>query len=93
MVKNGEVCELKLYKLSYVMHDPSEETEDKFMAEIPALPGCRAWGDTPAETLEILKSVAAAFIESYADGGDEMPPEVSSSLIESDDATDVLIAI
>ena len=51
---------MKLYKLSYVMHDPSESTEeDKYMAEIPALPGCRAWGDTPVETLDILQSVAA----------------------------------
>ena len=62
---------MKLYKLPFVMHEPSAETEDKFMAEIPALPGCRAWGDTAAQTLENLQSVAAAFIESYADMGDE----------------------
>ena len=30
---------MKWYKLSYVMHEPSEDTEDKYMAEIPALPG------------------------------------------------------
>ena len=26
---------MKHYKLRYVMHDPSEDTEDKYMAEIP----------------------------------------------------------
>ena len=62
------------------MHDPSEETEDKYMAEIPALPGCRAWGDTPEDTLDILESVAAAFIESYRDHGDELPPSVATSV-------------
>ena len=33
---------MKHYRLRYVMHDPSEKTEDKYMAEIPALPGCKA---------------------------------------------------
>lgn len=64
---------MKLYKLPFVMHEPGAETEDKFMAEIPALPGCRVWGDTAAQTLENLQSVAAAFIESYADMGDDLP--------------------
>ena len=68
------VTPMKHYKLRYVMHDPSEDTEDKYMAEIPALPGCRAWGDTPEDTLDILEGVAAAFIESYIDHGDELPP-------------------
>ena len=65
---------MKLYKLPLVMHEPSEDTEGKYMAEVPALPGCRAWGDTAAETLENLQSVAAAFIESYRDRGDSLPP-------------------
>ena len=70
---------MKHYKLRYVMHDPSEDTEDKYMAEIPALPGCRAWADTPEAALDILWSVAAAFIESYIDHGDELPPEIITS--------------
>ena len=71
------------YKLSYVMYDPSESTEDdKYMAEIPALPGCRAWGDTPAETLHILQGVAEAFIQSYLDHGDELPPGVVATPVE-----------
>ena len=63
----------KPYRLSVVMHAPSEETEDKHMAEIPALPGCRAWGDTPEETLDILQSVAAATIKVYEERGYELP--------------------
>lgn len=66
---------MKLYKLAYVMHRPGEETEDKFMAEIPALPGCRAWGYSTAQALENLQSVAAAFIESYKEMGDKLPLE------------------
>ena len=66
---------MKLYKLAYVMHGPGEETEDKFMAEIPALPGCRAWGDSTAQAFENLQSVATAFIESYKGKGDKLPLE------------------
>ena len=83
---------MKLYKLSFIMHEPSEETEDKFMAEIPALLGCRAWADTSDEALENLQSVAAAFIESYKEWGDELPAEVESALIETVTTNEVLIA-
>ena len=37
---------MELYKLRAVLREPSEDTEDERLAEIPDLPGCRAWGDT-----------------------------------------------
>ena len=74
---------MKLYKLSLVIHQPSEETEDRYMAEVPALPGCRAWGDTPTEVMENLQSVAAGFIDSYRASGDPLPPEVEATSIEA----------
>ena len=84
---------MKLYKIRFVMHKPSEDTEDKFMAEIPALPGCRAWGDTTTQALENLQSVAAAFIESYREWGDELPAEVESTLIETVTTSEVLVVV
>ncbi len=69
---------MKLYKLPLVMHEPNEDTEDKYLAEVPALPGCRAWGDTATEALENLHSVAAGFIESYHSRGDPVPTEVDT---------------
>ena len=72
---------MKTYKLPYVLYPPSQSTEpDKYMAEIPILPGCRAWGDTPAEAVDILESLAVGFIESYAEHGDEIPKEVATAL-------------
>ena len=87
---------MKLYKLAYVMHGPGEETEDKFMAEIPALPGCRAWGDTTDQALENLQSVATAFIESYKEMEDDLPPEVEAAaveIVESSIMNEVLVAV
>ena len=63
------------------MHQPSEDTEDKFMAEIPTFPGCRAWGDTPEETLDILQSVVAATIQVYDERGYELPVEVKEAVV------------
>lgn len=85
---------MKQYRLPVVLHEPSEDTEDKYMAEVPVLPGCRAWGDTPAEVMENLQSVAAAFIESYHKRGDALPPEVEAAVTTSGDklTSEVLVA-
>ena len=67
---------MKNYRFVCTVRGPSEETEDKYLAEIPTLPGCRAWGDTKAEALDLIRSVAVAFIESYQENGDDLPPGI-----------------
>ena len=64
---------MKLYRLQAVIRNPSEETEGRYLAEVPALPGCRVWGDSPGQALEYLQSVATAFIESYWACCEELP--------------------
>ena len=61
------------YRLPYILHEPSEETEDMYMGEVPILPGCRAWGETPELALEYLESVAEGFIRSHLKHGDPLP--------------------
>ena len=56
---------MKLYKLPIVLYEPSEDTNDMFMAEAPILPGCRAWGETASQAIEYIQGVAEAFIKSY----------------------------
>ncbi len=82
---------MKRYKLHYVMREPSEDTEDKYLVEVPALPGCRAWGDSPAEALDHIQSVAAAFIDSYHEHGDELPAAVLAGAVEPAAAKDALL--
>ena len=69
----------KQYKLPYTMREPSEETEDMYLAEVPLLPGCRAWGATADEALFNLEGVAADFIASYEDHGDELPDAITAA--------------
>jgi len=73
---------MKQYKLPVIMYEPSDETENKYMAEIPVLPGCRAWGSTPAETLEYLQSVATEFILSYKAHGQALPKAIEECAYE-----------
>lgn len=73
---------MKLYRLPIIMHEPSRETEDKYMAEVPILPGCRAWGNTAADALGNLQSVATAFIESYKSKGDALPKEIEGTSVD-----------
>ncbi len=73
---------MKQYRLPVTMYQPSEETENKYMAEVPILPGCRAWGDTPAEALENLRSVAGEFIQSYRAHGHRLPRSVEETAYE-----------
>jgi len=73
---------MKQYRLPVTLHQPSEETEFKYMAEVPVLPGCRAWGDTPAEALAHLQSVAGEFIVSYQKHEHPLPKSVEASAYE-----------
>ena len=87
---------MDLYRLRAVLREPSEETENKYLAEIPDLPGCRAWGNTSAETLESLQNVAAAFIESYRDRGAPLPPQVAAAIVDARElrgVSEVLVAV
>src|SRR5947207_7308282 len=87
---------MTLYRLSYIVRPPQDDEEpDKFIAEIPLLPGCRAWGDTPAEAVEILQSLAAAFIESSLEHGDPLPPALKGLAVDSggEIAGEVLVAV
>ncbi len=67
------------YKLPYVLREPTEEMGGMYFAEVPILPGCMAWGETAEETLWILEGMAAAFIESCKERGDELPAAIQQA--------------
>ena len=46
-----------------VVHPPSEDNGPEYCAEIPALPGCCAWGETEALAREYLEDVKRAWLE------------------------------
>ena len=64
------------YALKYTLTEPCKDTEDMYFADLPAMPGCHAWGKTPEDAEENLPSMALAFLESYEAHGDELPAAV-----------------
>ena len=73
---------MKLYKLPIVLYEPCEETEYKYMAEVPAFPGCRVWGDSVGEALDFIRSMAETFVDSYLDRELSLPEEVELRIYE-----------
>ena len=67
---------MERYRLPYVIHNPSAETGGVYMAEIPALPGCRAWAATLGDVMDCLESVAEEYISSCLEHGDALPPDI-----------------
>ena len=72
--------ETELFLLDYILHEPSEDQGGLYMAEIPELPGCRAWAETANQTLAELSTVAEQFILSYRDRGKPLPLGIARSL-------------
>ena len=71
---------MELYQLDYILHDPTEEQGGLYMAEIPDLPGCRAWAETPSDTLAELLTVAEQFILSYRERAKPLPAGIARTL-------------
>ena len=68
---------MDIYQLDYVLHEPQESESWMYLAEIPALQGAVAWGETPEETLKSLLAVAQAIIQLRKENGQALPPEIT----------------
>jgi predicted RNase H-like HicB family nuclease len=73
---------MKQYKLPVIVREPADEADGKYVAEVPILAGCRAWGDTGAEAIENLQSVASEFIRSFRAHGHRLPDAVEETAYE-----------
>lgn len=88
---------MKVYKLPYVVLAPGDDDNDtdQFIAEVPLLPGCRAWGATPAEALQALHGVARAFFDIHRERGWPLPEGADTLVVEatSEEAHQLLVAV
>ena len=64
---------MELYQLDYILHEPREDQGWLYMAEIPDLPGCRAWAESANAALAELSVVAEQFIISDKDRAIQCP--------------------
>lgn len=60
-----------------------EQDEDgRYVAEVPALPGCLSQGQTREEAVENIKEAIAAYLESLEAHGEPVPPPITEELVE-----------
>jgi len=60
-----------------------ERDEDGvFVAEVPALPGCVAQGNTRTEVLKNIREAIEAYIESLTAHHEPVPPSIDEEIIE-----------
>ena len=67
---------MDIYELNYLLHEPAEDHGWMYRAEVPALQGCVAWGETPEETLKSLLAVAQTIIQVCKEDELCIPPEL-----------------
>lgn len=63
----------KLHQYTVVIRPDDNGT---FVAYVPAIPGCHAVGQTPAEAQAELSQVFEMIVEEYAQEGRALPPDV-----------------
>ena len=62
-----------------------EKGESNYGAYLPDLPGCVALGDTPEETLALMREALEAHLAGMAEDGDPIPePTTTSEYVEVD---------
>ncbi len=62
--------------MSYKVIIEYDEEEQYYVANVPALRGCRTQGKTRAETLERIKEAIQGYLESLRKDGAPMPTDV-----------------
>ena len=60
----------------------SRDEEGKWLASVPAFPGCHTWGKTREEALANAREAVEGCIESLRASGDPIPKEAAPPEIE-----------
>ena len=59
--------------IKYLIEIFWSEEDQGYIASIPDLPGCNAWGETPEEVAKEIEDAQAAWIEACKASGDPVP--------------------
>lgn len=58
--------------------------DDGYIAVVPDLPGCSAFGDTREEALKEIRTALSLWLETAKEIGKEVPPGILSSNVQSE---------
>jgi len=75
----------------YVYRLVIEPDEDKYYAEIPALPGCYSWGHTYQEALKNIKEALELWLAVKIESGEPIPNDDPETIKNADFTVGVLV--
>jgi predicted RNase H-like HicB family nuclease len=58
------------------------EDDGRYVASVPALPGCVSQGDTRSEALNNIREAIELYVEDCRDAGDPVPTEAGKEFVE-----------
>jgi antitoxin HicB len=59
--------------MKYLIEIFWSDEDEGYIATCPDLPGCSAWGATPAEAARQMEDAAAAWVEARLQAGEPLP--------------------
>ncbi|ADE14114.1 protein of unknown function UPF0150 [Nitrosococcus halophilus Nc 4] len=65
--------------MKYLIEIFWSEEDEGYIAVVPDLPGCSAWGATPEEAIREIQDAAAAWVEACRKSGDSIPEPVTKT--------------
>ena len=77
---------MKRYRLPVVLHPPTDGSEGRYFAEVPGIPGCYGWGETPADALDDVESVFNTLAAQLFDHSDSLPELAALQFMPSNGA-------
>ena len=75
----------------YIYRVTVEPDDDRYYAEVPALPGCYSWGYTYEEALKSIKDALELWLEAKKDAGEPIPVEKPETIRNADLTVGVLV--
>ena len=71
------------FELKYAIEMFYSEEDEGYIAVVPELPGCSAFGETPEEALREIKVAIELWIETAKKEGREIPKPMGKELLKS----------
>jgi len=82
---------LPVGNVPYVYRLVIEPDEDKYYAEIPALPGCYSWGHTYQEALKNIKEALELWLAVKLESGEPIPTDAPETIKNAEFTVGVLV--
>lgn len=65
--------------MKYLIEVFWSDEDGGYIAAVPDLPGCSAWGATPEAAIREITDAQQAWIEACIESGDPIPPPVTKA--------------